>query len=394
MDGDHAGICQLMHIDFKLIFESRFLFSSADPSDGNDLGPQLMDACREGDVDAVEALLESGADPTFSDADGVTPLMCAAEGGHIPLIVVLLEAGAPWNAQDKDGHTAGEYATGSGNREVMPVLLDWAVRSELILSATSGRTRSQAQGGPNSNDEAVNSDYLGQKLRYEDGKLMDEDGEAVMMGWEAPLMERHADIICANGGDVLNVGFGMGIIDEEIQRRHPRSHTIIEAHPDVYARMLELGWDKKPGVRVLFGRWQDVIEDLKNEFDGIFWDTYAEYYEDQRDFHNALPQLLRPGGVYSFFNGLAPDNIFFHLVYGEIARRELNALGFSVKYDAIKIDASSEETWKGVANRYWHLPVYFMPTCVLLPEKGEVDEEKLEKTQDGEKGKIFEDGGN
>jgi hypothetical protein len=34
-------------------------------------------------------------------------------------------------------------------------------------------------------------------------------------------------------------------------------------------------------------------------------------------------RLLRPNGVYSFFNGLAPDNMFFHLVYGEIARLEL-----------------------------------------------------------------------
>lgn len=34
-------------------------------------------------------------------------------------------------------------------------------------------------------------------------------------------------------------------------------------------------------------------------------------------------RLLRPGGVYSFFNGLAPDNLFFHLVYGEIAKLEL-----------------------------------------------------------------------
>ncbi len=38
-----------------------------------------------------------------------------------------------------------------------------------------------------------------------------------MMGWEAPLMERHAAEICANGGDILNVGFGLGIIDEAIQ---------------------------------------------------------------------------------------------------------------------------------------------------------------------------------
>ena len=42
--------------------------------------------------------------------------------------------------------------------------------------------------------------------------------------------------------------------------------------------------------------------------------TSAEYYADMRDFHNMLPQLLKPDGVYSYFNGLAPDNIFFHMV--------------------------------------------------------------------------------
>ena len=47
-------------------------------------------------------------------------------------------------------------------------------------------------------------------------------GEAVMMGWETPLMERHAAIICASGGDVLNVGFGMGIIDGFIQTHKVR----------------------------------------------------------------------------------------------------------------------------------------------------------------------------
>jgi len=47
---------------------------------------------------------------------------------------------------------------------------------------------------------------------------------------------------------------------QAIQAHQPRSHTIIEAHPQVYAKMLADGWDKKPGVRILFGRWQDVID--------------------------------------------------------------------------------------------------------------------------------------
>jgi type IV protein arginine methyltransferase len=54
-------------------------------------------------------------------------------------------------------------------------------------------------------------------------------------------MEAHAHVVCCRGGDVLNVGFGMGIVDSAIQRRAPRTHTIIEAHPDVHRRMLDSG---------------------------------------------------------------------------------------------------------------------------------------------------------
>lgn len=40
-----------------------------------------------------------------------------------------------------------------------------------------------------------------------------------------------------------------GLIDTALQALQPGTHTIIEAHPDVYAHMLQQGWDKKPGVR-------------------------------------------------------------------------------------------------------------------------------------------------
>jgi protein arginine N-methyltransferase 2 len=36
--------------------------------------------------------------------------------------------------------------------------------------------------------------------------------------------------------------------------------------------MLAQGWDKKPGVCILFGRWQDVLPQL-DTYDGIFFDT-------------------------------------------------------------------------------------------------------------------------
>ncbi|GAB4818430.1 hypothetical protein N2152v2_005476 [Parachlorella kessleri] len=316
------------------------------------LEEQLMEACREGQAELARRLLDQGAEPGFQDAEGVTPLMLAAESGNAALVSALLEAGAPWHAQDNEGYTAGEYASGSQHKHIVELLLDWAVRAELILGTVSRREKKAA-------GLAANRDYLSGTLRYEDGKLIDAEGEAVMMGWEAPLMERHAEIICSQGGDVLNVGFGLGIIDAAIQRHAPRSHTIIEAHPDVYQYMLSQGWDKKAGL---------------GPFDGIFFDTYGEYYEDMHDFHVHLPRLLKPGGIYSFFNGLAPDNIFFHLVYGKIAELELARLGLRTKYQPVPIDASADKVWEGVKNRYWHLPVYFVPTCVLeaATENGEV----------------------
>lgn len=60
-----------------------------------------------------------------------------------------------------------------------------------------------------------------------------------------------------------------------------------------------------------------------------------------REFHNALPRLLRPGGVYSYFNGLAADNSFFHRVYCELVRRELTALGLVTQFVPLPINAAA-----------------------------------------------------
>lgn len=56
--------------------------------------------------------------------------------------------------------------------------------------------------------------------------------------------------ICPEGGpyEVLNIGFGMGLVDSALQSRKPKRHVIVEAHPDVWQRMIEDGWDKKEGV--------------------------------------------------------------------------------------------------------------------------------------------------
>ena len=30
---------------------------------------------------------------------------------------------------------------------------------------------------------------------------------------------------------------------------------------------------------------------------------------------------------------------------------------------------AAKEVWEGVQNRYWHLPVYFVPTCVMQEQQ-------------------------
>lgn len=79
---------------------------------------------------------------------------------------------------------------------------------------------------------------------------------------------------CVNWAETCSRTIFMNIDDDLVyfvpQKYNPASHTIIEAHPDVHAHMCQLGWDMKPGVKILFGRWQDVVEQLE-QYDGIFF---------------------------------------------------------------------------------------------------------------------------
>ena len=50
----------------------------------------------------------------------------------------------------------------------------------------------------------------------------------VMMRWETPIMHKIAELCVNEGDNVLECGFGMGILSDAIQARKPASHTICE----------------------------------------------------------------------------------------------------------------------------------------------------------------------
>ena len=165
--------------------------------------------------------------------------------------------------------------------------MEHATRCELILDMME-QSRRDANQPLVATSTATKPDYLRQRLQYTaDGQsLLDSDQDAVMMEWERPLMKAHADILMEpepgqtiSRRRVLNVGFGVGIIDTFLQEQHkPAHHIIIEVHPDVYKQMIATDWDSKPNVCICFGKWQDVISQLIAEgvvVDAIFYDTVS-----------------------------------------------------------------------------------------------------------------------
>ena len=65
-------------------------------------------------------------------------------------------------------------------------------------------------------------------------KILDEEGREIMMDWETDLMQEHAKVITENGGDILEIGFGMGICASFIQQANINTRTIIEIHDEVF----------------------------------------------------------------------------------------------------------------------------------------------------------------
>ena len=99
----------------------------------------------------------------------------------------------------------------------------------------------------------------------------------VMHSAETSLMHSLSDLTTSQGGNILELGFGMGICSNRIQQNpNVTSHTIIEVHPEVYERAIKWA-EGKPNVKVLLGDWIDVIPTIKDtKFNGVLHDTFSD----------------------------------------------------------------------------------------------------------------------
>ena len=144
--------------------------------------------------------------------------------------------------------------------------------------------------------------------------------EEVMMSWESPIMEASAEWVCSGGGDILEMGFGMGISASFIQQQSISSHTIVESHPDILERAIEWAKDK-PNVRVIFGEWFKV-KDRLGRYDGIFYDTYAD--DHMMELPSVLPNLSNPGCKVTWWNNNPGPNSIYEIEGTEYVEMRVN----------------------------------------------------------------------
>ncbi|THY30279.1 arginine N-methyltransferase 2 [Aureobasidium pullulans] len=385
-------------------------------------------------IAACEPDDETAQDKKDMDVDEAATLNTTAleEEEALKTVKLLLENGAIWNDLDDNDETPGCLAHRLGLKKCYEAMVEAGVRAELLLSRLDGfemlaeyeddseEEELDAEGfeiienengdslqasmveveepvpelvGPDGTVPGADSvpdlvqihengqetkvdvnseDYLASDLTFKGDRLLDADKNGVMMSWETDIMQKTVDRLCPKSGlRVLNVGHGMGIIDGIFQSKHVSAHHIIEAHPDVLARMRKDGWYEKPGVTVHEGRWQDVVPKLVEQnviFDGIYFDTFAEEYKALKEFFSEyVIGLMDPEGRFGFFNGLGADRQVCYDVYTRVVEMDLFDAGMDTEFEDIHIpDLDEQGEWEGVRRRYWALDNYRMPTCKFV----------------------------
>jgi len=145
--------------------------------------------------------------------------------------------------------------------------------------------------------------YKDIKLNFLDNKIVIEENIDlyVMIDWETPIMKKHADIVCQNGGDILEIGFGMGIFSNFVNSyNNINTHTIVEIHPQIIEKVKEWMKDKN-NVILIEGDWYEMQDEIKKrKYDGIFIDTFLD--KNEKKIKYLLPHIIKDGTIFSYFS--------------------------------------------------------------------------------------------
>lgn len=109
----------------------------------------ILDAARQGDVEAVRTLIDRGDDPNASSGDGMSGLHWAAEYGHAGVARALLAAGARADAVTRIGsYTPLHLASRRGNAALARLLLDAGADAEAVTTGSRATPLHLAAAAP------------------------------------------------------------------------------------------------------------------------------------------------------------------------------------------------------------------------------------------------------
>ena len=170
-------------------------------------------------------------------------------------------------------------------------------------------------------------------LTFSDTKIVEDATDIeVMMSWEAPIMEKSAEYICQSKGDILEIGFGMGMCADYIQAKGVNSHSIVEIHPQIIER-LKTWASGKSNVTVVEGDWSSVN---LSTYDGIFLDTFGD--DNLSNFKTFALAKIKSGGKITYWNNM---------------EEEYNPYAFdTVSYEQISITPVSN-SYTNMENNYY-----------------------------------------
>ena len=101
----------------------------------------------------------------------------------------------------------------------------------------------------------------------------------IRMEWEKPYLDALIDEL-RPFGEVLEVGFALGISSKRIQTFNPKHHTIIESDPKIAAKAATWA-DGNPNISVVQSNWQTALATL-GRFDSIFFNEFSGGIEQEK----------------------------------------------------------------------------------------------------------------
>lgn len=88
------------------------------------VGPQLIEAVEDDNIEKVQKLLNIGINPNLQNFDGETALIIASERGRLNIVKLLLDNKARVNFHGGEGYNALLAASKSGYLDIINLLLD------------------------------------------------------------------------------------------------------------------------------------------------------------------------------------------------------------------------------------------------------------------------------